>query len=187
MIIDLPKMVYKRKGIEHHPIKTLKVNDSNIIAFYKGSFSEFDILIKYRQKLKDGKWSAIRTPKHIHWAVDILLKMQTYKELTTEFLDFFIDIWNSTKPLTNENERQSLDLEELLNLNNEEIELFKDLSKRGQYSVRFLILLAKLLMIQEKTNREDAYMFRKVLDGLKNGGDLFSILSVATLGASRLR
>lgn len=185
MNIELPMMKYKQKGVEHYPIKTFQVNDKTIIAIYEGSLSDLDILIKYRQKLKNGKWSNIRTPKHIHWTVDILLKMQTYKDLTTEFLNFFIDIWNNTKPLKSEEERQSLDLEKLLHLSEKEIETFKDLSMKGEYSVRFLILLAKLLMLQEKTNREDAYMFKKVLDGLKEGRDLFSILSTATLGANR--
>jgi hypothetical protein len=181
----LPKMNFRKKGVEYCPIKVFKVNDRTVIAIYKGALSELDILIKYRQLLNDGKWSAIRTPKHIHWTVDILMKMQAYKDLTSEFLDFFIDIWNNTKPIKNEKERQSLDLEKLLNLSEEEIEKFKDLSKKGQYSVRFLILLAKLLMLQEKTNREDAYMFKKVLTGLKNQEDLFKILSAATLGANR--
>lgn len=185
MSIDLPRMNYKREGIEHYPIKTFEVNDSIIIAVYKGSLSELDILIKYRQLLKTGKWSAIRTPKHIHWTVDILLKRETYKDLTEEFLDFFIDIWTNTKPLKSEEERQSLDLERMLYFSQKEIERFKDLSMKGEYSVRFLILLAKLLMVQEKTNREDAYMFKKVLDGLKEGRDLFGILSTVTLGAKR--
>jgi len=185
MDIDLPRMDFKRKGVVHYPIKTFQVNDDTIIAIYKGSLSKLDILIRYRQMLKSGKWSHIRTPKHIHWTVDILMKSQTYKGLTTEFLDFFIDIWNNTKPLKSEEERQSLDLGRLLNFSKEEIEKFKVLSKKGEYSVRFLILLAKLLMLQEKTNREDAYMFKNVLDGLKSGEDLFRILSAATLGANR--
>jgi hypothetical protein len=43
------------------------------------------------------------------------------------------------------------------------------------------LLIAKLLMIQEKTNREDAYMFKKLLERLKEGKDIFSIVSTATL------
>jgi hypothetical protein len=45
---------------------------------------------------------------------------------------------------------------------------------------KFLILLAKLLMIQEKTNLETAYMFRKLLEALKAGDDIFKIVSIAT-------
>ena len=105
--------------------------------------SPLDILIKYRQKLKNGKWSNIRTPKHIHWTVDILMKMQTFKELTQKFLDFFIDIWNSTKPIRSEEERQSLDLKNLLEISKEEIERFRELSKKGEYSVRFFNSFSK--------------------------------------------
>lgn len=181
MDISLPKMSFKKKGVEHNPIKVLQVNDNIIMAIYKGALSPFDILIKYRQKLKTGKWSNIRTPKHIHWTVDILMKMQSYKGLTEEFLDFFIDIWNKTTPLKSERERQSLDLKSLLDISKAEIERFKELSKKGEYSVKFLVLLAKLLMLQEKTNRPDAYMFKRVLDGLKRGEDLFRVLSTATL------
>jgi hypothetical protein len=177
-----PEMSFKREGLIHQPLKTFRVNGSTIIAVYRGTLSQLDILIKYRQKSKDRKkWSRIRTPKHIHWTVDILMKMQSYGDLTKEFLDFFINIWNKTIPLKNEAERQALDLEAMLGISKKEIEKFQKLSKRGEYSVRFLILLAKLLMLQEKTNRSDAYMFKHVLDGLRGEEDLFHILATATL------
>jgi len=185
MSIDLPKMIFRRGGIEQNPIKKFLVNDNTIIAVYKGSLSAFDILIKYRQKLKNGRWSRIRTPKHIHWTVDILMKTQTFKGLTQEFLDFFIDIWNKTTPIKSEQERQLLDLKNLLDISKEEIERFKELSKKGEYSVKFLILLAKLLMLQEKTNRPDAYMFKRVLDGLRKGGIYSMFFPQQHLGAGR--
>ena len=40
-----------------------------IIYVFQGILSQFDIVIKYK---KDG--TRIRTPKHIHWVVDILMK-----------------------------------------------------------------------------------------------------------------
>ncbi|MGD1117961.1 MAG: hypothetical protein ABR886_00555 [Dehalococcoidales bacterium] len=178
---QIPTMSFTKENVIHEPIKTFQVNGNTILAVYRGSLSPLDILIKYRQKQKNGKWSNIRTPKHIHWTVDILMKTQTYGDLTRQFLDYFIEVWNNTKPLKSEKERQSLDLAKLLEYSSTELEKFKALSEKGEYSVRFLILLAKLLMIQEKTNRADAYMFRKVLEGLRSGSDLFSVLSRATL------
>lgn len=179
----LPAMSFKKKGLTCAPLKTFRVNGATIIAVYKGTLSPLDILIKYRQKLKNKKgWSRIRTPKHVHWTVDILMKMQSYGALTKEFLDFFLNIWNNTASLKNEDERQSLDLEAMLNISKHEIEKFQKLSEKGEYSVRFLILLAKLLMLQEKTNRADAYMFKRVLNGLKQEEDLFYILATASLG-----
>jgi len=178
-------MIFRRYGKEFCPLAVFRVNESTILAVYEGAKGPLDILIRYRQKFKKGKWSAIRTPKHIHWTVDILMKMQSYRELTEEFLDFFIALWGSTVPIRNNQERESLNLEALLYMNNQEIERFKELSRKGEYSVRFLILLAKLLMLQEKTNRPDAYMFKRVLDGLREGKDLFRVLATASLTAKR--
>ena len=42
------------------------VFDDYIIYVFQGALSQFDIVIKYK---KDGM--RIRTPKHIHWVVDI--------------------------------------------------------------------------------------------------------------------
>jgi hypothetical protein len=40
--------------------------------------------------------------------------------------------------------------------------------------------VAKILMVQEKTNMEEAYMFKNLLDALKEGNDIFRIVSIAT-------
>lgn len=156
------------------------VNGTYLIGIYQGSLSKYDILIKYR-KLEDGKWSRIRTPKHIHWAVDILIKHYCDKETTDSLLDFLIDLWDKTNPIRTDKERESLlDTQALLNYVNNEALNYNALAKHGEYSVRFLILLAKLLMIQEKTNRNDAYMFKRLLEQLKEHNDIFKIVSTAT-------
>lgn len=51
------------KGQE--PLAIVPVNGSYILGIYKGTLSDYDILLKYRQKEGDN-WSRIRTPKHIH-------------------------------------------------------------------------------------------------------------------------
>jgi hypothetical protein len=162
------------------PLRVFEINDSFIVGVYQGSLSEYDILIKYRQKLK-SKWYRIRTPKHIHWAVDILIKMHEDREQTQEFLDFLTGVWSRTKPIKSRDERENfLSIENLLHVNQEEIEKYERLGRKGEYNIKFLILLAKLLMVQEKTNLETAYMFKKLLDSLKVGEDIFNIVSVAT-------
>ena len=173
-------MIFRKEGKEHIPLFVTEVNDQYIVAAYQGQLSEFDILIKYRQRL-GNKWSLIRTPKHIHWAADVLIKMHEDREKTIDFLDFLIGIWNRTRPIKNSKQRELiLDKTELLNIEREEAKKFEDLGKRGEYSIKFLILLARLLMIQEKTNLESAYMFRKLLEALKEGKDIFKIISLAT-------
>lgn len=166
------------KGFEL--LATIPVNGTYILGIYKGELSEFDILIKYRQ-LENGKWSRLRTPKHIHWAVDVLIKHYSEPEQTDKLLEHLLDIWANSTPLKSEEDRKKfLNSDELLKEVNAEAQAYPKLANKGEYSVKFLILIAKLLMVQEKTNREDAYMFRKLLESLKEHRNIFEIVSTAT-------
>lgn len=172
----LPSML--NKNLE--PLFSMPINGKYIIAIYQGKLSKYDILIKYRQ-LVNGKWSRIRTPKHIHWTIDVLIKLYQDEQTTKDFLSKLIEMWQNTKPIKSKIEFENISLEKLYEQHELDIQKYKSLSTKGEYSVGFLILLAKLLMIQEKTNREDAYMFGQILEKLKNGNkELFSLISTAT-------
>ncbi len=173
-------MRFKRQGEIIEPISVIKVNDSFILAIYRGRKGPADILIKYRQKLKNGKWSNIRTPKHIHWTVDILIKMFQEENLTKQFIEELMKIWEKDIYPLKQNERDELELAELLNYDQETLDKFKELSKYGEYNVKFLLLLAKLLMLQERTNYPEGRLFQTLLKKLKEGEDIFSILQTAT-------
>ncbi|MCW3132035.1 MAG: hypothetical protein N2V73_04900 [Candidatus Methanospirare jalkutatii] len=69
----------------------------------------------------------------------------------------------------------------MLNYDKETLERFRELSKYGEYDVKFLLLLAKLLMLQEKTNYPEGQLFQTLLRKLKEEEDIFSILQTATL------
>jgi hypothetical protein len=176
-------MTHKVRGEDryHIPLFVEKVNGRYILAAYQGSISEFDILIKYRQ-LENSRWSAIRTPKHIHWAVDILIKLNEEPEKTKAFLDILLAKWEETNPIRNSVERiAALNIDSLLANFDAEFEQYQLLNDKGEYSLKFLIVLAKLLMLQEKTNREDAYMFKKLLSTLKNSNNtIYQTISTAT-------
>ena len=73
-----------------------------------------------------------------------------------------------------------LSTENLLAEVNNEAQKYSKLAGKGEYSVKFLILIAKLLMVQEKTNRHDAYMFKNLLERLKEHRNIFEIVSTAT-------
>ena len=47
-------MTFKRKGEVIIPISVIKVNENFILAIYKGKKSPADILIRYRQRLRNG-------------------------------------------------------------------------------------------------------------------------------------
>lgn len=171
---------YNEGGVYHTPLFVIEIEDKYILAVHQGDISEFDLLVLYRQK-NEGKWSNLRTPRHIHWAVDVLIKLDEDRELTQRFLEEFIQIWNSTIPLRSLESRASfLNAGTLMAKADEMLARYRALDGKGEYSVRFLTILATLLMAQEKTNREDAYMFGKVLKALKEGRDIFGIVSSAT-------
>lgn len=153
---------------------------SYVIYVFQGKLSQFDIVIKYK---KDGK--RIRTPKHIHWVVDVLMKMQGNESLTKQYLLAVQKCWNNCAPLEN-NDFNTL---KVLIENGEKeikIEQYSALNTFGEYDVEFLYVLMELLAVQEKTNRADAYMFGKIIDELlDNDRDIFKIVSTAGFGGRR--
>lgn len=174
---QIPSMVSRGQA----PLAVFPVNGSFYVAIYQGNLSPYDVLIKYRQ-FENGKWSLIRTPKHIHWAVDILIKQHLENNATERLIDFLIDLWDNTiQPIRSEEERaQILDPTSLLAEVNAEASYYDVLAGKGEYSVKFLLLLARLLMVQEKTNNEAAFMFRNLLEQLREHKDIFKIVSTAT-------
>jgi len=175
-----PSMISKGAS----PLLVININDSYVLGIYQGKISKFDLLLKYRQQDKSTStgWSRIRTPKHIHWAVDILIKMQYEKEEMEKFLSFLLEMWNNNiTPIETEKQRSViLDIDSLRKEINDEASKYPKSAGRGEYSIKFLYLIAKLLMIQEKTNLSNAYMFKDLLEALKNNKDIYKIVSIAT-------
>lgn len=164
------------------PIYTFDVNGTYILAIYQGGLSEFDLLLKYRKKDNGTKsgWSRIRTPKHIHWAVDVIIKMHEEPGQTKAFVGDLLSYWEKVEPIKTNRERGALLSKELIEEVNSESSRYRKLAGKGEYSVRFLLLIAKLLMVQEKTNLHTAFMFKKLLQALLDGKDIFKIVSIAT-------
>lgn len=176
----LPHMIVK--GVS--PLLIIPINDTYILGVYQGGLSKYDLLLRYRQKdytTKSG-WSRIRTPKHIHWAVDAIIKMQHQKAETKKFISFLINMWdNKIEPIKSKQQRDEiLNIDNLKKEINKEAKKYPKLAGKGEYSIKFLYLIAKLLMIQEKTNFSSAYMFRNLLNTLKDNKDIYKIVSVAT-------
>ncbi len=156
---------------------------TSVYAMYvfQGNHSEFDFLVKYKKN--NGR---IRTPKHIHWVVDILMKFQGNRELTRQYLNSMVDYWNNCSPLRN-NDYTSF--ENLINNDGMDFDIvqFQELSNYGEYPIDFLHILMKLLAVQEKTNRNDAYMFGSIIRGLlsEQDMDIFSVVSKAGFSGRR--
>lgn len=173
-------MIIKRgiKTIHYNQIKAIAEIeiDQYTIFVFPGTLSKNDFIVKYS---KQG--TRIRTPKHIHWVTDILMKMQGNPKLCKEFLKEMQEYWIKCKPLNN-NSFESI--KNLISENkNTEFDL---LNQFGEYSMEFIFVLMKLLPVQEKTNRPDAYMFGDIIDELlKDEIDIFKIVSTAGFGGRR--
>lgn len=151
-----------------------------IIYVFQGNLSQFDIVIKYK---KDG--TRIRTPKHIHWVVDVLMKMQGNEILAKRYLLTIQNCWKSCVPLTN-NDYDTLKALIENGENDIDIDQFFSLNAFGEYDVEFLYVLMELLAVQEKTNRADAYMFGNIIEELLDTDrDIFKIISTAGFGGRR--
>ncbi|MBW7887467.1 MAG: hypothetical protein H3C35_03775 [Bacteroidetes bacterium] len=136
------------KGIE--PLAIIEINDTYLLGVYQGSLSHYDLLLRYRQRDGTSKsgWSRIRTPKHIHWAVDVIIKMHHNKKETQKFLHFLIDLWKTIKPIKSGKKRNFLlNVSNLKKEANAEAKKYPKLANKGEYSIKFLYLIAKLLMV----------------------------------------
>lgn len=151
-----------------------------IIYVFQGNLSQFDIVIKYKKNEK-----RIRTPKHIHWVVDILMKMQGNEKLTKKYLLAIQNCWNMCVPLNN---NDFATLKSLIENGEKDIEIeqYFELNTFGEYDVEFLYVLMELLAVQEKTNRADAYMFGNIIEELlESDRDIFKIISTAGFGGRK--
>jgi hypothetical protein len=162
-------------------IKSFKVfalkNGEKIGVFQgsKGSKPELDIVVKFRDK--QTKTSVPRTPKHIHWVIDLLIKKEHNRKLTVEFIKYLLDMYDKIRPFGSKKEQQKC---ELRFTSHEKLKRFEELNNYGQYSVEFIGHVIELLSIEEKTSLEGAFMFKKVLKALYESDDIFSIVSAAT-------
>ena len=157
--------------------KEFVLKDGTRIGVFQGSKGknpELDIVVKYKDKYTK---SVVRTPKHIHWVIDLLIKKEHNEELTLEFINYLVNMYDKIEPFKTKDDQQKC---ELKFTNPENIKQFEELDNYGQYSIEFIGHVIELLSIEEKTGFEGAFMFKGVLTALKEKKDIFSIVSSAT-------
>ena len=168
---------FKRKGIEHTAIKEIKLNDGTIIGVFEGSRGanpDHDILIKYQE---NGK--RLRTPKHIHWVIDLLIKKEHNRELTLNFMKYLRDMYDRVLAFQSKEDRNNCILKETTT---EKLKPFQELNKYGEYKVDFIGHLIELMIKMEKNTSIDkpARVFRELMDAMIQEQEIFVIVSKAT-------
>ncbi len=85
-----------KNGNTEKSIIDIKVDDIYTIYVFKGTLSKNDIVIKYS---KFGR--RMRTPKHIHWVIDMLLKEQKNHNDVISFIKCMQETWDEIVGLEN--------------------------------------------------------------------------------------
>ncbi|MFH1425620.1 MAG: hypothetical protein ABIG28_02740 [archaeon] len=170
-------MTYKPKGQEKlTAIKEIKLNGVTlgIFAGSRGHNPDHDILIKYQE---DGK--RVRTPKHIHWVIDVLIKKEHNKELTLKFLKYLRDMYERVDGFCSKEDRARCELKETTH---EKLKQFEELNQYGEYSVEFIGHLIELMIKMEKNmpSEKPARVFKELMDSMLKEDEIFVIVSKAT-------
>ncbi len=161
-------------------IREFKLNDKRNAAVWvfqgsKGDNKDLDIRVKYWDNLCGTKRG--RTPKHIDWVIDILLKKEHNKALTLEFVKYLLNTYDRIAPFKTKAEQQKCDLQYT---KSNELKKFEPLNEYGQFSVEFLGCVMELLSIEEKTGSSKAHMFRDIISGLLETDDIFALTNTAS-------
>jgi hypothetical protein len=141
----------------------------------KGKRPDLDIVVKYRDRFTKG--ARVRTPKHIHWVIDLLLKREHNRVLALAFINYLLDAYDHVEPFRSLEEQQRC---ELKFSQPAALAPFLKLDRYGQYSTQFIACVMELLAIEEKTGFDGAFMFRGVLQALADEKDIFALVSAAT-------
>jgi len=169
-------MEFKSKGKTHRAFKEFMLSDGTIIGIFQGNRGmkkAVDIRICYKDKFTKGKK---RTPKHIHWVIDLLIKKEHDKELTLKFVKYLRDMYDRVQPFKSKIEQQKCELKETTQ---EKLSIFEPLNQYGEYSVEFTGHLIELMIIMEK-NHKQPFVFKELLDAIIANKEIFVVVSKAT-------
>jgi hypothetical protein len=156
------------------------------LYIYQGQITPNDILIRYEDQLHKNKNGNQRSPRHVHFFVDLILKNEKSKEDTQHFLTKCLSYWEDENKVFSSNKyiyiRQLVD--QYINKNDYfDLKKMKTSNDDEMYPWIFDACLFLLLSGEEKTNCQKAYAFRSIIEKMicsdKNSPDYFRIISSA--------
>jgi len=162
------------KGGRARAFKEFRLPRGVVVGVFQGSRGakkHLDIIVKYQEPEKN-----VRTPQHLHWTIDLLIKKEHEPKLTIEFVKYLRAMWDNVQPFENKQEQQACRLSQSTP---EKLAKFDKLNRYGDYSVEFIATVLELIMTQEKTGNAQAFMFKDLLDAIIDGKDIFCVVSSA--------
>jgi|TARA_Y100000310_G_C20696925_1_gene826361 hypothetical protein len=165
------------KGTKAESFREIKLHDGTIIGVFEGSRGanpDHDILIKYQE---EGK--RVRTPKHIHWVIDLLIKKEHNKNLTLEFMRYLRGIYDRVEGFKSKEDRQRCELTETTD---EKLRPFEELNNYGEYKIDFIGHLIELMIKMEKNTppEKPARVFKELMESIIDEKEIFVVVSKAT-------
>lgn len=170
-------MRFRKKGVVHTAIKEIHLSDGTSLGVFEGSRGanpDHDILIKYQET---GK--RLRTPKHIHWVIDLLIKKEHNWDLTIKFMKYLREMYDRIEAFKSRDDRARCVIEQTTK---EKLKPFEELNRYGEYKVEFIGHLIELMIRMEKNTppEKPARVFRELMDAMIQEKEIFVIVSKAT-------
>ena len=169
-----------KKSLTDNPLLYEFENDNGIvIRVRKGNKGNLDtdILVTLTDSNIGDKEE--KNIKHIYWVVDVLMKKEHNKQLMNEFLGHFVNSWNSLDTFVS-NKKE--DIEKWINNHLKDLDLseYDELNNYGFLSMKTLHYILMMLSGNEKSAREDAFMFKTIITRIANDdADIYDVIAWA--------
>jgi len=162
-----------------------KMKDGFIVGMFQGSRGDnpkIDFIIKF---LEPGKKKRLRTPEHMHWVVDLLLKREKHERDVGEFVKYFLKFYYKAPVFKSVAARRRYKLKSPSYVRKN----FKTLIHNGTYSVEYLSHIIELFTLCEKVSPRENKMFEKALKFLneycEGKRDFYSVMNATKPGYGR--
>lgn len=173
---------YRQKGEEHESISVFTTSDGTLIGIFQGSKGdnpELDFIVKF---LSPGRKQRLRTPKNIHWVVDLLIRGNSNRNEAAALVDSLIDCYERSQPFSSVHARAQYAPEEARKIANQ----FAHLKDEGLLPVDFVSMVIELFSICEKASPREKKMFRELLRTMKcyfeGTKDYYQVLNASAPG-----
>ena len=167
----------KKKNKNEKKKSTIDVtlpNDYKIYIFKGNKDHKKDFIVTY----SDKNHPKPITPSHVHWVVDLLLKMQIKEKKTKELINELITVREKCLPIENNEKETLISLTEKC-ISMIDVSHYEELNDIGMYDITFLAVLLPLLIVQEKTNYgEKAKKLKTILNELSKNPFVFITLLI---------
>lgn len=156
------RQLISRKGIQGVAFRTFVLRDGMVLGLFQGKRGDnplVDFIVKF---LEPGRQKETRTPSHLHWVVDLLLKAETHRNSVASVVEYYRRFWDEAAAFRNVDERDAY-----TPLTPGKIrQAFGELDHHGTYSLEYLSYLLELFAICEKATPRPNKMYPALLDTL---------------------